>query len=93
MGTGVIPKSMRVAVYLSPHRLEIQQRPVPTLGPNDVHLYRSPGHQQDWLNCIRNRRRPICDVAVGWIGPISAFFAPSGEALRDSLLVFAMQSA
>ena len=35
------------------------------LGPNDVHLYESPGHHQDWLNCIRNRRRPICDVAVG----------------------------
>ena len=35
------------------------------LRPDDVHLYRSPGHQQDWLNCIRNRRRPICDVAIG----------------------------
>jgi predicted dehydrogenase len=35
------------------------------LGPNDLHLYRSPGHYEDWLNCIRNRRRPICDVAVG----------------------------
>ncbi len=35
------------------------------LGPNDVHLYQSPGHHQDWLNCIRNRRRPICDVAIG----------------------------
>jgi predicted dehydrogenase len=35
------------------------------LGPNDVHLYESPGHHQDWLNCIRNRRRPIADVAIG----------------------------
>lgn len=35
------------------------------LGPNDVHLYASPGHQVDWLNCIRSRRRPICDVAIG----------------------------
>jgi predicted dehydrogenase len=35
------------------------------LGPNDVHLYESPGHHQDWLNCIRQRRRPICDVAIG----------------------------
>ena len=33
--------------------------------PNDIHLYRSPGHRQDWLNCIRSRRRPICDVAIG----------------------------
>ena len=33
--------------------------------PNDVHLYKSPGHRQDWMNCIRSRRRPICDVAIG----------------------------
>ena len=35
------------------------------IGPNDLRLYRSPGHQQDWLECIRTRRRPICDVAIG----------------------------
>ena len=35
------------------------------LGPNDLRLYRSPGHYQDWLDCIRDRRRPICDVAIG----------------------------
>jgi len=35
------------------------------LGPNDVHLYESPGHHEDWLECIRARRRPICDVAIG----------------------------
>jgi len=35
------------------------------LGPNDVHLYESPGHRQDWINCIRDRRRPICDVEIG----------------------------
>jgi hypothetical protein len=41
---------------------EIGREPV---GPNDVHLYESPGHQVDWLNCVRTRRRPICDVAIG----------------------------
>jgi predicted dehydrogenase len=35
------------------------------LGPNDVHLNESPGHYEDWVNCIRERRRPICDVAIG----------------------------
>jgi predicted dehydrogenase len=35
------------------------------IGPNDVHLYESRDHGQDWLNCIRTRRRPICDVEVG----------------------------
>ena len=35
------------------------------LSPGDVHLYDSPGQQQDWLNCIRTRSRPICDVEIG----------------------------
>ena len=35
------------------------------LAPNDTRLYHSPGHRQDWINCIRTRRRPICDVEVG----------------------------
>jgi len=36
------------------------------LGPGDVHLYRSPGHHEDWLNCIHTRQRPICDVDIGY---------------------------
>jgi predicted dehydrogenase len=35
------------------------------LREKDVHLYRSPGHLRDWLNCIRSRRLPICDVEIG----------------------------
>ncbi len=33
--------------------------------PDEVHLYRSPGHQTDWLRCIRTRQKPICDVETG----------------------------
>ena len=29
------------------------------LGPGDARLYESPGHQRDWLNCVRARKRPI----------------------------------
>jgi predicted dehydrogenase len=36
-----------------------------TLGPEDVHLYESNDHHGDWLNCIRTRQRPICDVEIG----------------------------
>ncbi len=36
-----------------------------TLGTGDVRLYRSSNHYQNWLDCIRTRRRPICDVEVG----------------------------
>ena len=35
------------------------------LGKDAVRLYRSPGHQRDWINCIRSRGKPICDVEIG----------------------------
>lgn len=35
-------------------------------GPNEIHLYRrSPGHHEDWLQAIRLRSKPICDVEIG----------------------------
>jgi predicted dehydrogenase len=35
------------------------------LTDKDVRLYRSTNHQRDWLDCIRTRRAPICDVEIG----------------------------
>ena len=35
------------------------------IGEKEIHLYKSPGHHQDWLNCIKSRKQPICDVEVG----------------------------
>jgi len=35
------------------------------LGEKEKPLYRSPGHHRDWLDCIRTRKRPICDVEIG----------------------------
>ena len=35
------------------------------IGINDVHLYQSSNHCQNWLDCMRTRRRPICDVEIG----------------------------
>ncbi len=31
----------------------------------DTKLFRSPGHRDNWLDCIRTRERPNCDVAIG----------------------------
>ena len=31
----------------------------------DVHLYKSTQHFQNWLECIKTRKLPICDVAIG----------------------------
>jgi len=36
-----------------------------TLSANDIHLYKSTNHYQNWLDCIRTRERPICDVEIG----------------------------
>lgn len=35
------------------------------LGANEVHLFESPGHHRNWIDCIRSRKRPICDVEIG----------------------------
>jgi len=35
------------------------------LGENAIRLYASSNHQQDWLDCVRSRKRPICDVEIG----------------------------
>jgi predicted dehydrogenase len=28
-------------------------------------LYKSPGHRENWMQCVKDRRRPICDVEIG----------------------------
>ena len=34
--------------------------------PSDgVHPYKSPGHEQDWVNCIRTREQPIMHIEAG----------------------------
>ena len=33
--------------------------------PDGIHLYMSNDHKSDWLNAIRNRSLPICDVEIG----------------------------
>jgi hypothetical protein len=30
-----------------------------------VHLYKSDSHFGNWLECIKTRQLPICDVAIG----------------------------
>jgi predicted dehydrogenase len=35
------------------------------LGDKDVHLPQRPSLIRDWLDCVKTRRRPVCDVEVG----------------------------
>jgi len=43
-----------------PEELKNQQ-----IGPNEIHLYESRNHYTDWLDAIRKRSRPICDIETG----------------------------
>jgi hypothetical protein len=36
------------------------------LGPNEIHLYRSKEHPDNFLQCVRTRKRPASDAAVGY---------------------------
>ncbi len=35
------------------------------LSSDDIRLYKSDNHYTDWLNCIKTRELPICDVEIG----------------------------
>ncbi len=35
------------------------------LSDSDVHLYESKDHHQNFLDCVKSRKRPICDVEIG----------------------------
>src|SRR5574340_1231176 len=35
------------------------------LRADEVHLYQSPGHHRNWIDCIRSRKRPVADVEIG----------------------------
>ena len=33
--------------------------------PGGVEIYKSPGHRENWLECIRTGKRPVMDVEIG----------------------------
>jgi predicted dehydrogenase len=35
------------------------------IGVNDIHLYKSNNHYGDFLDAMRSRSKPICDIAIG----------------------------
>ena len=42
--------------------IAISQEP---LGESDVRLYESDHHVQNWIDCIKSRKRPVADVEIG----------------------------
>jgi len=41
---------------------EIAKEPIK---PDEIHLYKSKGHHADFIECVKTRQRPICDVEIG----------------------------
>ena len=50
----------RGRIRTSPENLKNQQ-----IGPNEIHLYESRNHYVDWLDAVRKRNKPICDIEIG----------------------------
>jgi len=41
---------------------ELVEEPI---GADEIHLYKSDNHTENWLECIKSREKPICDVEIG----------------------------
>lgn len=46
---------------------EVIKKPI---ADDEIHLYEAPGgshggHRQDWVNCMKSRKQPICPIEVG----------------------------
>jgi hypothetical protein len=48
--------------HLSSDPAELIKDPI---GANEVHLFQSPGHHRNWIDCIRSRERCLADVEIG----------------------------
>lgn len=55
-------------------QIDVQRRKIETtpaglatqvIGANEIHVYRSEDHHKDWIEAIRKRSRPVCDVETG----------------------------
>jgi predicted dehydrogenase len=57
---GMVAVSRNDQLITSP--AELKNKP---LDPSEIHLYDSRNHRQNFLDCIRTRKRPIADVEIG----------------------------
>ena len=56
-----------VFIHLHGGRLEAQRKSLlqEFIGPNEIHLGRSPGHHRDFLNAVKTRSQPVAPAEVG----------------------------
>ena len=54
-------------IYVNRGKLEAEPKSLLTsvIGPDEVHLYDSRDHKQNFLDCIKSRKDPICNAEIG----------------------------
>jgi len=54
-------------VYVNRGKVDAEPKSLLTsvIGPNEIHLYESRNHMQNFLDCIKSRKDPICNAEVG----------------------------
>jgi len=54
-------------IYVNRGKLEAQPESLLTsvIGPDEIHLYESNDHKQNFLDCIKSRKDPICNAEIG----------------------------
>lgn len=66
-GNGITFFGTKGQLFVNRHNLEVtpeglEERPL----PDDAdRLYQSDNHTRNWLDCMRSRKKPICDVEIG----------------------------
>jgi predicted dehydrogenase len=54
-------------IYVNRGRLQAEPESIldSTIGPDEIHLYESRSHSQNFLDCIKSRKDPICSAEIG----------------------------
>jgi hypothetical protein len=54
-------------IYVNRGKLEAEPKSLLTsvIGPDEIHLYESNDHKQNFLDCIKSRKDPICTAEIG----------------------------
>ncbi|MHC4073095.1 MAG: Gfo/Idh/MocA family protein [Planctomycetota bacterium] len=54
-------------IYVNRGKIEAEPQSILTsvIGPDETHLYESRNHTQNFLDCIKSRKDPICNAEVG----------------------------
>jgi predicted dehydrogenase len=56
-------------IFINIHGGRLESEPSSLLrekiDPNELHLERSPGHHQDFINCVKGRKRPLAHAEIG----------------------------